>query len=106
MKSKMPITMGTVSMCGYKIFNPSTADEIEIGGVINPSAINDAQPISAGMIVHFALYLRTNAYNAKIPPSPLLSAFSARYTYLNVVIMVSVQKTQDTPPSTKSSVTA
>ena len=65
-------------MFGYKMINPSTAEDIEIGGVIKPSAINAAHPINAGIIVHLALYLRTNANNAKIPPSPLLSAFKAR----------------------------
>ncbi len=88
----MAITIGTVSKLGYIIVKPSTADEIEIGGVINPSAIKDAQPINAGIIVHFALYLLTNAYNAKIPPSPLLSAFKARITYFIVTIKVNVQK--------------
>ena len=99
----MAITIGTVSKPGYIIVKPSTADEIEIGGVINPSAIKDAQPINAGIIVHFALYLLTNAYNAKIPPSPLLSAFKARITYFIVTIKVNVQNTQLTPPSTNAS---
>ena len=44
------ITIGTVliSVFGNNIFKPSTADEIEIGGVINPSAIKVAQPMMAG----------------------------------------------------------
>jgi hypothetical protein len=54
------------------------AEEIEMGGVMNPSAINVAQPMIAGKIVQLTLYLRTNAYSAKIPPSPRLSAFNAK----------------------------
>ena len=33
---------------GLKIFKPSTADDTLMAGVINPSAINVAQPIMAG----------------------------------------------------------
>ena len=38
------------------------------------------------------------AYKEKMPPSPLLSAFKVRKTYLNVVCSVKVQITQDTAP--------
>ena len=36
---------------------PSTADEIEIAGVMNPSAISVEHPISAGIMIH--LYRRS-----------------------------------------------
>ena len=104
MITKIPITMGTVCISGYKIVKPSTAEEMEIGGVIKPSAMSDAHPNNAGIKVHFALYRRTIAYKAKIPPSPLLSALSAIITYFIVTTIVNVQNTQDTPPKIKSSV--
>ena len=72
---------------------PSTADITEIGGVIMPSARRAAPPIMAGITTHF-LYLRTRAKMAKMPPSPLLSAFRVRKTYLKVVCRVSVQMMQ------------
>lgn len=70
--------MGIVLICGYINRNPSMADEIEMDGVINPSAIKVPQPTTAGMISHFAFRFLKSAYKANIPPSPLLSAFRAR----------------------------
>ena len=64
--------------------NPSTAAVIEIGGVIIPSASNAAPPTMAGKTSHFFWRL-TNAYNAKVPPSPRLSALKTRTTYFIVV---------------------
>ncbi len=82
--------------------NPSTADVTDIGGVIMPSASSVAPPTIAGNTVHLPC-LRTCAKSAKVPPSPLLSAFSVRKTYLTVVCKVSVQITQDNPPSINAS---
>ena len=82
-------------------FNPSIADVTEIGGVIMPSANNDAPPMIAGNTSHF-FCLRTKAYNEKIPPSPLLSAFKVRITYFTVVCSVSVHMIQDNPPKISS----
>ena len=85
-------------------FKPSIADVIEIGGVIIPSASNDAPPIIAGITSHFRLLL-TRAYKAKVPPSPLLSALKIKTTYLMVVWRVRVQMIQDKLPRINASST-
>ena len=80
MKSRtiIPTTAGITGKSG-KIFSiPSTAEEIEIAGVINPSANKVEQPIKAGIITHFMRRDFNKAKSAKIPPSPLLSAFKAK----------------------------
>jgi hypothetical protein len=59
-------------MVGSSVRNPSMAEVTEMAGVINPSEISVAHPMIAGKITHPALYLLTNAYNAKIPPSPFV----------------------------------
>ncbi len=64
--------------------NPSTADVMEMGGVIIPSASKAAPPTMAGKTSHF-FRLRTSAYKANVPPSPRLSAFKTSQTYLIVV---------------------
>ena len=78
------------------------AEVTEMGGVIIPSDKTAAPPIIAGITAHLPC-LRTNANKENIPPSPLLSAFSVRITYLMVVCKVSVQIMQDNPPSIRSS---
>ncbi|MNL68625.1 hypothetical protein D3C87_1933770 [compost metagenome] len=80
---------------------PSIAEEIVIAGVIMPSARSVAAPIIAGKINHGAL-LRTNENRDRIPPSPLLSAWSVISTYFTVVCKVTVQNTHDNPPRTRS----
>jgi hypothetical protein len=57
----------------------------------------------AGTTSHFRLR-RTNAYNAKVPPSPLLSALNINITYFMVVMRVMVHKTQERAPIINSSV--
>ena len=89
-------------MSGLKYLNPSMAEETEIEGVISPSANNALPPMIAGKASHFNLDFLTRANKEKMPPSPLLSAFNTRITYLNVVINVSVQNTHETPPIIKS----
>lgn len=84
-------------------FKPSTAEVMEIGGVIIPSANKDAPPNIAGKTSHFFLRL-TRAYKEKIPPSPRLSARRIRMTYLTVVCSVMVQIIQERLPIIKSSV--
>ncbi len=86
-------------------FNPSIAGVTEMGGVIIPSAKSAAPPIMAGKTSHFFLR-RTKAYKLNIPPSPLLSAFSVRITYLIVVCKVSVHIMQEREPRIKRSVIA
>ena len=80
---------------------PSTADVMEMGGVIIPSANSAAPPSIAGKASHF-FRRRTNAYKAKVPPSPLLSALSIKITYLIVVCKVSVQIMHDSVPMMSS----
>jgi len=76
---------------------PSIAEVIEIGGVIIPSANNAAPPIIAAITNH-RLLLLTRAYKEKMPPSPRLSAFKVRITYLMVVCNVSVQMIHERLP--------
>ena len=74
----MVMTIGMTGISGKMLFTPSTAEEIEMAGVMNPSAINVAQPMRAGMMIHLAFFSFSKANSAKIPPSPLLSALSAK----------------------------
>ena len=90
--------IGMVLISGSNVRKPSMADATEIGGVIIPSASKVLPPMMAGNINHFILAFLTSAYNAKIPPSPLLSARNVKITYFTVVCKVSVQKIQDSPP--------
>lgn len=53
-------TIGKVGSPGKRISNPSIAEEIEMGGVIKPSAISAEQPINAATIGHFAGCVLTN----------------------------------------------
>jgi hypothetical protein len=73
-----------------------------MGGVIIPSASKALPPMMAGTINHLIFVFFTKAYNAKIPPSPWLSALKVISTYLMVVCSVRVQNTQDIPPKTIS----
>lgn len=75
-----------------------------MGGVIMPSANNAAPPNIAGITSHF-FCLRTNAYNEKIPPSPLLSAINVSQTYFMVVWSVNVQIMHDNEPMINCSLT-
>src|SRR5215203_505882 len=93
-----------VVIVGSSERSPSIAEVTLMAGVMKPSEIRVAHPMIAGKITQLALYRLTKAYKAKIPPSPLLSALNAKYTYLIVVIVVKVQKTQDNPPKIRSSV--
>ena len=47
-KMRIAITIGTVGNSGYLIVIPSTAEEILMAGVMNPSAIKVQQPMMAG----------------------------------------------------------
>ena len=80
-------TIGMTGTSGFMALMPSTADDIEMAGVIKPSAMSVAQPIRAGIMIHFNLLFLSKANNAKIPPSPLLSALSAKKMYLMFPIM-------------------
>ena len=98
----MAITIGIVGRSGILINKPSTAEATEMGGVIIPSASKAQPPIMAGRMSHFP-FLRTNENSEKMPPSPLLSAFSVMSTYLMVVCSVNVQNTQEIAPRIKLS---
>ena len=82
---------------------PSTAEDIEMAGVMKPSAISVAQPMSAGMIIHLYFLFFKSAKSAKIPPSPLLSALSAKKMYLTVASKINVQMTLESAPKIKGS---
>jgi hypothetical protein len=56
----------------------------------------------AGITNHFLLRL-TRAKRAKVPPSPLLSAFNTSITYFIVVCKVSVQIMQERLPRIRAS---
>ena len=94
----MTRTIGINGNAGLIFVNPSIAEETDMGGVIIPSASKVAPPNMAGNTSQGFLLPRTNAYNEKIPPSPLLSARRVMITYLIVVCKVSVQKIKETPP--------
>ena len=93
-----------ISVSAGSFFRPSTAEVMEMGGVMMPSARSAAPPIVAGITSHFFLRL-TNAKREKIPPSPLLSALSTSHTYLIVVCKVSVQMINDNVPIISNLVT-
>ena len=79
-------------------FNPSMADEMEIGGVMIPSAKRAQPPTTAGITSQRALRL-TSENKENMPPSPLLSACKVITTYFKVVWSVNVQMINETPPS-------
>ncbi len=81
------------------VCRPSTAELIDIAGVSTESARNAAPPIIAGTMSHLP-YLRSNEYNAKMPPSPLLSTRMQMSTYSTVVMSVIVQNTRESMPMT------
>ena len=104
---RIPITIYITVDCSIclncgNFFNPSTAEVIEIGGVIIPSASSAAPPIIAAITSHFFLR-RTRANNAKIPPSPRLSALNTNVTYFIVVSKVSVQIMSERVPTISAS---
>ena len=55
--------------------------------------------------VRFPSARKASAVNAKVPPSPLLSARSRISTYFRVTTMISDQKISDSTPSTLSGAT-
>ncbi len=55
-------------------------------------------------LIAAGLRLGTSASSAKMPPSPLLSAFMMNVRYLTVTTIVSDQKISDRMPSRSASV--
>ena len=79
-------------------FNPSTADNTLIAGVIIPSPNNrPAAIISNADTDRTILFLccRSSANSANTPPSPSLSALSTQNTYLNATTIISDHITND-----------
>ena len=74
----IPTTIGITGTSGLMLLMPSTAEEMEMAGVMNPSASKVAQPMSAGITTQRTFRSFSKAKRAKIPPSPLLSALSAK----------------------------
>ena len=83
MVSVLPATM--MSSNPFTEFNPSIAEETEIGGVMIPSANKVVAPKIVG-ITKYLLYLLTSAYNENTPPSPWLSARKVSQMYFRVVL--------------------
>ncbi|MPM61274.1 hypothetical protein SDC9_108132 [bioreactor metagenome] len=94
----MIILIGTTGVSGFIPLNPSIAETIVIEGVIIPSAINVLAPMIAIIYNHFFLFLRISAYNARMPPSPLLSALRVIKIYLTVVCNVKVHIMHEIAP--------
>jgi len=90
-------TIGTTVKEGKESLNPSIEEVKVIAGVITPSASSAAPPIIVRRAAQEPLLL-IRVKRAKIPPSPLLSDFSAISTYLTVAESVRVQKIHDNPP--------
>ena len=82
------------------IDKPSTADKTVMEGVITPSAKSVEAPTMAIMYTNRFFFLK-RANNAKIPPSPLLSALKVINIYLIVVCRVKVQIMHDNAPIIK-----
>ncbi len=75
---RIDTTMGRVGNSGNKMPNPSIAEDIEIGGVMNPSAIKAEQPMRVAIMGHLAGWApREGAHHAAVderPPVHLLDA--------------------------------
>ena len=91
---------------GVSTVRPSTADKTVMAGVSMPSPKKSAKPIMAPMpMVAFTLRVRpwlrcASAANARVPPSPLLSARMMMRTYLTVTTRISAQKIIESEPIT------
>ena len=90
-------TTGTTGTSDNTKPKPSIADVTVIAGVMTPSARRALPPTMASTDKE-TVFLRMRPNNAKIPPSPWLSARSVMITYLNEVCNVKVQKIQEIPP--------
>jgi len=89
---------------------PSMADITEMAGVISESPKNKAAPTIpiARMVLRNLVPVslpRSSAVNARMPPSPSLSARITRTMYLSVTMMINDQTTSEMMPYTFSSVT-
>ena len=90
---------------GSATARPSTAPSTEIAGVMMPSPYSRAAPITANSAtaeIRPGLAPRicsgTSASSAKMPPSPLFSAFMMKVRYFMVTTSISAQKISDRMP--------
>lgn len=90
---------------GVATSKPSTADSTEIAGVINPSPYSSAVPNTPRVMIAAPERLGgepgsgiTSAVNARIPPSPWLSARITRKRYLIEMTISNDQNTTDATP--------
>jgi hypothetical protein len=90
--------------------SPSHADMIDSEGVMTPSPRIMPEPITAMITTTvmalgestFAAFAFRRAKIEKIPPSPSLSAFMMRYTYLKLTTIAMAQTNRDVQPKTSS----
>ena len=59
-------TIGMTGTSGLMALMPSTADEMEMAGVMKPSAIRVAQPMSAGIMIHLYFQKREKCKNSAL----------------------------------------
>jgi len=82
---------------------PSTAERIEIAGVITPSPIRRETPIKPRNVTNAILrpdliLLVRISFNTIVPPSPLELRLIARIAYSNVTRMIRVQNIRESIP--------
>ena len=92
---------------------PSTADSTEIAGVIKPSPYSSAVPNTPSVTTPAATLDTawpsggiTNDVNARMPPSPWLSARITVARYLMQITMTSAQNATDAAPNAVAWVTS
>ena len=101
--------IGSTYCCnsGAETSRPSTADSTDIAGVITPSPKNrqaPAMPISV-RVLRMPVPTETrcaSAINARMPPSPRLSACITSITYFTVTISTSDQNISERMPMTSA----
>ena len=106
------IVAGTMkcSNPGAASLSPSMADSTEIAGVMKPSPYSNEAPTtpsrtSAGSFAPLATWsAATSESNARMPPSPSLSARRTKTTYFNDTMTISAQRMSETIPRTSAAV--
>ena len=95
---------------GSATARPSTALKTEMAGVMTPSPNKSAAPATAKNATNEIRPGRatrrcsgTSASKAKMPPSPLLSAFMMKIRYFTVTTSVNAQNNSDRTPNKSDS---
>jgi hypothetical protein len=84
---------------GIGVLMPSSALNTEMAGVMAPSPYSNAAPrIPMATTPARPCAMPSSDINARIPPSPSLSARMTIATYLTDVVMISVQTISDSMP--------